>query len=186
MKRAWWLVLLSVGALVCAADSRAGEGKGTEVDFDGLRSRAPAAWKAEAVKKGGLRYAQFRLPKKGDDKADAEVVIFKGIGGGSKANIDRWKGMFIPPKGKTLDEVSSVKELKVGKVKVHYLNISGTYKYNPQPFNPNSKVELRPGYRMIGVVFEGPEDVYHIRLVGPEGTVTHYQQGFDEWLKAFK
>jgi hypothetical protein len=179
------LALLSVGALAFAAGSRAGEGKGTEVDFDGLRSRAPAAWKKEATK-GGLRFAQFRLPKKGDDKADAEVVIFKGIGGSAKANIDRWKGMFIPPKGKTIDEVSSVKEMKVGKVKVQVLDILGTYKYNPQPFNPNSKTENRPGYRMIGVVFDGPENVYHIRLVGPEGTVTHYQKGFDEWLKAFK
>src|SRR5439155_18054855 len=107
-------------------------------------------------------------------------------GGGAKANIERWKGMFIAPKGKSIDEVSSVKEMKVGKAKVHYLDISGTYKYNPQPFNPNAKTENRPGYRMIGVVFDGPDNVYHIRLVGPEGTVAHYQKGFHEWLKGFK
>src|SRR5262245_8621025 len=126
MRRAWWVMLLSVGALASAAASRAGEGKGAEVEFDNLHSRAPAAWKKEAAK-GGLRFAQFRLPKKGDDKDDAEVVIFKGIGGSAKANIDRWKGQFIAPKGKTIDEVSSVKELMVGKAKVHYLDISGTY-----------------------------------------------------------
>jgi hypothetical protein len=185
MRRALGLVLLGVGAFALAAGGRAGEGKGAEVDFDGLRSRAPAAWKKEATK-GGLRYAQFRLPKTGEDKADAEVVIFRGIGGSAKENISRWKSQFIAPKGKTIEDVSSVKEMKVGDAKVQYLDISGTYKYNPQPFNPNSKTENRPGYRMIGVVFDGPKTVYHIRLVGPENTVAHYQKGFDEWLKGFK
>src|SRR5262249_51782773 len=125
-------------------------------------------------------------PKKGADKDDAEVVIFKGIGGSAKANIDRWKGMFIAPKGKTIDEVSRVKELMVGKAKVHYLDISGTYKYNPQPFNPNSKTETRRAHRRAGVVCEAPNNVTHTRRGGPGGTVPHSKKVFDEWLRGLK
>ena len=39
---------------------------------------------------------------------------------------------------------------------------------------------------MLGVVFEGADNTYHIRLVGPADTVEHYKKGFDEWLKNFK
>ena len=40
--------------------------------------------------------------------------------------------------------------------------------------------------RMLGVVFEGKDNIYHIRLVGPAATVEKYKAGFDEWLKNFK
>ena len=90
-----------------AADGDKEKGKGAVVDLDGLKSTTPGDWKEEAAA-NKMRYMQFRLPKKGDDKEDAELVIFKGLGGGSKANIDRWKGMFIPPEGKTIDDVAKV------------------------------------------------------------------------------
>jgi hypothetical protein len=159
--------------------------KGTVVEFDSMKSTAPAEWKNEEVKVK-LRYMQFRLPKVKDDPADAEVVIFKGIGGSAKANIDRWKGMFRAPEGKTIDDVAKVSSFEVGKAKVAYLDVSGTYLYKSAPFDPNAKTEARPNSRMLGVVFEGPDDVYHIRLVGNANTVEHYKKGFDQWLRNFK
>jgi hypothetical protein len=184
MTRVWLLVLTCVAALACfRSGAGAGEGKGKVVDFDGLRSQAPAAWKEEEVA-SRLRYLQFRLPKVKNDKADAEVVIFKGIGGSAKANIDRWKAMFLRAEGK--EDNATVKEFPVGKAKVSYLDVAGTYLYKDQPFNPNAKAEKRPNSRMLGVVFEGPQTVYHIRVVGYADTVAHYKKGFDEWLKNFK
>lgn len=187
MRRASWLGLIVLAGAACnsaeTSSPSAGD-KGALVDFDGKQSRAPAEWKEEKVAVA-LRYMQFRLPKIKDDKADAEVVIFKGIGGSAKQNIDRWKGMFIAPDGKSLEDVANVSEMKVGKVGVHYLDVSGTYKYKERPSDPNAKEERRPGSRMIGVVYDG-DNVYHIRMVGYAATIEHYKKGFDEWLKGFK
>lgn len=158
---------------------------GTIVELDNLRSRTPATWKEEAPK-NRMRLVQFMLPKAEGDEYNAEIVIFKGIGGSAKENIDRWKAMFIPPEGKSIADVSSVSTMKVVDAEITYLDVRGTYKFKDQPFNPNAKEEKRPDFRMIGVVFETKQTPYHIRLVGPAKTVEQYKKGFDDWLKAFK
>jgi hypothetical protein len=175
-------------ALIPSASKSAADGdkdKGAVVDLDGIKSQAPAEWKEEAPS-NRMRFMQFRLPKKGDDKEDAELIIFKGLGGGSKANIDRWKGQFVPPEGKKIDDVAEVKEIKIGDRPATFLDIQGTYLFNPQPFNPRSKPERKPNYRMLAVYFDGPKDPYQIKLTGPAKTVEAYKAGFDEWMKNFK
>jgi hypothetical protein len=186
-----WLVVLVFGALACISgtgDSARGEDsndKGAVVELDGLSSQVPASWKEEAPS-NQMRLAQFRLPKKDDDKYDAELVIFKGFGGSAKANIDRWKGMFTPPEGKSLDDVAKVEEIKIGGRDASYLDVHGTYLMKTRPFDPNDKGVKRPDYRMLAVHFDGPKTTYHIRLVGPARTVEAYKKGFDDWLKNFK
>ena len=193
MRRALWLVPVGLAALAWgvfawparAADSdKKDEGKGTEVDLGGLHSRAPASWKEEEPA-NRMRYVQFRLPKVKDDPRDAEVVIFN-LGGSAKDNVARWKTQFVPPEGKTLDDVAKVTEMKVGGADVTYLDIHGTYKFKERPFDPQAKEEKLPDYRMLGVIFETPNKQYQIRVVGPAATVEHYKDGFDEWLKGFK
>jgi hypothetical protein len=181
MKLAWCLPVAAWAAVVFAAD----EGKGTVVELGNLKSRAPASWKEEEPQ-NRMRLAQFRLPKVDGDKRDAEVIIFRGIGGSAEANVNRWKNQFIPPEGKTLDDVAKVSKMKVGDADVTYLDVHGTYKFKAQPFNPNAKEERLPDYRLVGVVFDTKEAPYHIRLVGPAKTVAHYKAGFDSWLKGFK
>jgi hypothetical protein len=186
MRRACWLLLLGCGTLVLAsAGVQADDKKGTEVDLDGLRSRAPAAWKEEEPA-NRMRYMQFRLPHVKGDEADTELIIFKGFGGSAKDNVKRWKGQFIPPEGKTIDDVSTVKEMKVAGADATYLDVHGTYLFKARPVIPDEKAERRPDYRMLAVHFEGPKTVYHIKLVGPAKSVEHYKAGFDDWLKAFK
>jgi hypothetical protein len=186
MKRALWLILLGCGALGVAV-AQADDPKGSVVELDGLRSQAPAAWKEEEPA-NRMRHMQFRLPKVKDDndKADAELVIFKGFGGSAKDNIKRWKDQFRPPEGKKIDDVAKVMELKVAGAELTYLDVHGTYLFKARPVDPDSKAEPRPDYRMLAVHFEGPKNVYHIKLVGPAKTIEHYKAGFDQWLKAFK
>jgi hypothetical protein len=185
----WLLSLLGgVLALVLIAKVSAADTKGTEVEFDGLKSTTPAEWKPEEVKPalGKLRILQFNVPKVKDDAKDAEVAIFKGIGGSNKDNIERWKGQFIPPEGKSIDDVAKLTEFKVGDVKVTYLDVSGTFKSKFPPFDPNAKEEKLPNYRMLGVIFDGPKDIYHIKFTGPAATVEANKKGFEEWVKGFK
>src|SRR5437763_3438857 len=101
---------------------------GTVVEFDGLKSTAPASWKKDepTEQQRQFRKFQFRVPKEGGDADDAEVIVFffgPGGGGGKEANLQRWKGLFKPPAG----EKSKVDEFKVGNVPVTQIDISGTY-----------------------------------------------------------
>jgi len=176
MRRIAWLM----GFLFVATASA--EDKGTVVEIDGLRSKAPASWKEEAPA-NKMRYAQFKL--KGDG-GDAELVIFTGLGGGAKANVDRWKKQFVPPTGKTIDDVCKVEEMKLEGRSATYVDISGTYLFKNPPFDPNAKEERKPEYRMLAIYLDGKNDVYQIKLTGPAKTVEAQKKTFDEWVKAFK
>jgi hypothetical protein len=196
MKCARWLLLAAavVAIGLWSVDPGAGQeksndkGKGTVVKLGDLASRTPAAWYEEKPT-SAMRLYQFRLSPIGDDKDNAEIVIFyfgSGQGGSAADNIKRWKGFFVPPQGKTIEEASKVQKMKVGEVPVAYLDVHGTYSFKFPPFSPSAKTTLRPNYRMLGVVFEAKKGPYFIRMVGPENTVAHYKKGFDEWLKGFK
>jgi hypothetical protein len=165
-------------ALALAAfQGLAADDKGTKVDFDGLTSMTPDTWVKERPP-STMRFAQFRLPKKGEDKEDAEVVIFAGFGGTAKANVDRWKGQF---KGGTEGKVT---EAKVAGCDVTRLEISGTW--TGSPTKPGVKAEPKKDYKGVFYQFEGPEKIYHIRLIGPAKTVDAYVKGYDEWVSRFK
>ncbi len=183
-------LLLGIAFVACCgagAGPLHGQAKknGVVVMMDGLQARAPAEWKEEEVT-NKLRYKQFRVPKVGDDKEDAEVIMFRNISGSPDQNLKRWKEMFIPPEGKKIDDVAKVTQMKIGELAAHYLDVSGTYKFKAAPFDPQSKEVRRPNTRMIAVQVEGRTAPYQIRFVGPAATVERHKKGFDDWLKAFK
>jgi len=177
MKRA---ALLLLGVLLLPAHA---DDKGTEVKFGDLKSTTPASWKPG--KFGGFRFMEFKLPHHKDDEVDGDLAIFKGFGGSKKENLTRWKGQFIAPEGKSIDDVTKVEEMKVADCEVLYVDISGTYLEGP-PMLPAAQKKKRPGYRMLAVQFEAPDDKYHIKLVGPAKTIEKHKKEFDEWLKGFK
>jgi len=189
MKQAVWVLLLGLGVLGYSRAEEKKDDKGTVVEIDSFKAKVPSSWKevelTEQQRNFG-RVAQFTIPKAKDDKADADMVVyfFKGGGGDAKSNIDRWKGQFTAPEGKKVE--TKVEEMKVGDTPVTYVDVQGTYKYKKAPFNPNEKEELRPDYRMIGVIFDSKNGPYFIRFVGPAKTVADNKKGFDEWLKALK
>lgn len=193
MRRLIGFVTLAIVASACsptagesnpAGDDKDKEkSKGVIVDIDGLKSAAPSDWKQEKPS-SSMRWLQFRLPKKDDDIVDAELYLFKGSGGGAKANVERWKGQFDPPEGKTIDEASEVKEIRLGDRPASYIDVRGTYK--PLALRPGAKAEKKPNYRMLAIYYDGPKDVYQIKLTGPAKTVEAYKKGFDEWVKNFK
>jgi hypothetical protein len=158
------------------------------VSLGGLESRAPLGWKQEETSRPNRVY-QFRIPKVEGDNANAELAIFYfgPNGAGSVAdNITRWKGMFIPPEGKTSDEAAKVAHFKTSGEDMTYADIQGTYKFKARPADPNAKEELKPDYRMLGVIFGSPKGPYYIRFVGPAKTVNQHKVAFDSWLKSFK
>jgi hypothetical protein len=192
MKNSLRTVLLVGGAFVLSATlARAADDKKKDenvVELDALKSKAPADWKQEATT-NQMRAYQFKLPHAKDDKLDADMIIFyfgPGGGGSAEDNIKRWKGMMAPVEGKKIEDVAKVDKFKVGEVPVTYLDVEGTYLAKERPFDPNSKVEKKPDYRMLGVVFESPKGPYFIRVTGPAKTIAEQKKAFDEWLKNFK
>src|SRR5437016_2628962 len=109
---------------------------GEIIELGGLKAKAPAGWKVQEPS-NKLRMVQMQIPKVEGDKGNAELVVFffgAGGGGGTEENIKRWKGQFIPPEGKTIDEVSKLEKYKVGTAaEIVCLDISGTFKYKFPP-----------------------------------------------------
>jgi hypothetical protein len=178
------LAFLGMACTPAGSEARLDDAKGTEVNLDGLKATTPANWKKEEPS-NKLRWMQFRVPGPKDDKADADLSIGNQISGGADGNLARWKGQFIPPEGKKIDDVAKVEEIKIGDRKATYLDVQGTYKYkDPKDFM--AAEERRPDYRMLAVYFDGKDNTYTIKFVGPAKTVEEAKKGFDEWLKAFK
>ena len=178
-------VLLSIGGIVLAGELR--DDKGVVVTLDGLSSKAPAEW-VEEKPSSQLRVNQFKLPGvNGKEPAELGITFFgEGQGGPVDANVKRWRDMFTTADGKKSDDMGKVETLKVGDVKVTYLDIQGTFLSKVPPFAPNAKTVIKPDHRMLSVIFASKNGPYFIRVVGPTETVDHYKKGFDEWLKNFK
>jgi hypothetical protein len=154
------------------------------VELGGLKSTPPPSWK-ETPTTSTMRLKQFTLPGK---KGDAELVVFffgQGQGGGAQANLDRWKGQFQPPAGKTVDQVSKVSTTKIASAKATILDIQGTYLFKASPMAPGPG-EPRPDHRMLAVQLETDKGNYYLKLVGPAATVEQHKKEFDGWLKGFK
>lgn len=180
---AWVLMALGLLSPVVRAQD-----KGSVVELDGLKSRAPAHWKVEEPS-SRMRSHQIRIPKVKGDSDDAELIVFyfgQGGGGSVEDNIKRWKGQFQAPEGKKIDDVSKVTKSKVGSVDLTVLEVEGIYLFKAAPFDPNARTEKKPDYRMVSVVFESPNGPYFIRFVGPAKTIGENKKAFDEWLKSFK
>jgi hypothetical protein len=164
------------------------DGQGTETEIDGMKSRAPAAWKSQDPS-GKERVYQFTIPKAEGDKDDAQLIIFffgAGQGGGIEANIQRWKNMVKPAEGAKESDTYKTSDFKVGDVKVTMFEANGTYMFKKRAFDPEEKPEPRPDYRMVAVVFESKNGPYYIRMYGPQKTMEANRKGFEDWIKGFK
>ena len=177
-------VPLFAGLLAWLAVSAAGADDRKVFEIDGLKSAVPASWKAEKPR-NRLRFAEFRVPRAEGDSADADLSVFRGISGTTEENLTRWKGQFLPPKGKSIDDVSKVTKFKVAGREVVYFEVEGIFLDGP-PMLPASKKKKRPDYRMIAVQLDGPKNVWHFKLIGPAKTVEKHKKEFDNWLKSFK
>jgi hypothetical protein len=193
MRHLAWPLLFAGPALIWSAGGAVAQKnknpnddlKSNLVVLESLKSMAPAEWKKEK-RANLLRVCQFRLPKVKDDKLDGEVVILDNVRGKADENIKRWQKWFVPPDGKTIDDVSKIEKLKVAKKDAHYLDVAGTYLYKERPNLPDSAAVPRPGHRMLAVYLDTGDNTYFIRMIGPADTVAQYKKGFDDWLKAFK
>jgi hypothetical protein len=175
-------LLLSAG--VALVGSARADDKPVVVKLNKLSAPAPADWKSEKPS-NRLRTYQFKLPG-AKDHPEAELTIMNESLPGAEKNFPKWKNTFVPPEGKTTDDISKTAKWEVPGAKVDVLDVSGTWKYKERPFDPKSKEMLLDDWRVIWVIVEEKDETHHLRLSGPAPTVAEHAAKFEKWVKSFK
>lgn len=157
----------------------------TLVVLDSYASKAPADW-IKQKPANRLRKYEFHIEPVEGEAHSSEISILPNFGGSTESKHTRWKADIIPPSGKTIDEVSTVRKFTVAdKLEAVSLDVTGTWVFKERPFDPKSKPEQRPDYRVIWVILNTDRDSYQIRFAGPQQTVEKHKKAFDEWLNGF-
>lgn len=137
----------------------------------GVSFSPPSAWRD--LGPGGMRKAQYRLAPVAGDTADGEVNVFyfgPADGGGVEANLQRWIGQMTLPDGGDPASVARRSTFTADSMPGHVVSLDGGYKADGgRPMGGGG--EILPGYRLVGVVLEGPQGSLFFKLTGPAATV---------------
>ena len=150
-----------------------------------LKFRVPTGW-VEEERTSSMRVAQYKLPKVEGDTEDASLVLYyfgQGQGGSTAANIERWLSQMKQADG---SPVKGAKDelLEANGLKVTTVDVSGTYVAETAP--GSGTFHNKPAYRLRAAVVETPNGSYFVKLVGPEKTVTHWNDSFVTYIKSFE
>ena len=150
-----------------------------------LKFRVPPGW-MEEERTSSMRVTQYRLPKAPGDTEDASLVLYyfgQGQGGSTTANIDRWISQMKQPDGSPVKGAKD-EQLAANGLKVTTVDLSGTYVAETAP--GSGTFHNKPDYRMRAAVVETPNGPYFVKLVGPEKTVTQWNDSFLSYIKSFE
>jgi hypothetical protein len=167
------LALLLVSGLSWAAEP---------FEFAGLKSKLPEEWKPAPLPPGGMRFAQFKLPKADGDleEGDLALFVFPGGAGTKEQNLARQTAKFVP-EGRT----EKRDEIKVGTYAATYQDVAGTFLKKPFPMAQTGTPT--PNYRQLYVLFEGKDGKqYYMTLIGPAKTIAKHEAAFKGWLASMK
>jgi hypothetical protein len=158
--------------------------KGIVVKVGKLTTAAPADWQKEKPA-NLLRSYQFKLPG-AEDFPQPELAVFPESHPDPEKNFPKWKAQFVPPEGKTIDDISKTGKWDVKGATVTYLDVTGTWKYKERPQDPKSKEMLLDDYRVIWVIVAEKDEATHIRLSGPSASVAKSYKAFEGFVKSLK
>lgn len=160
----------ATGAAQTAEPATAG---GTRLVVSGVALVVPENWTRQQPE-STMRAAQYAAPNPAG--ADAEFVVFRGIGGGADANIERWINQFASlDAGPERDQTSAP-----GGLTVHTVEMTGAYTVGPMMGGTG---EPEPGTGFRGVVITGSTDGdVFLRLTGPAQAVDALDPAWDALL----
>ena len=161
-----------------------GQEQAAAVKLNKLAGVPPAGWKGEKPA-NRLRSYQFKLPG-AVGHADAELAIYPESNPDPDKTFPRWKATFIPPEGKTADDISKTTKWDVPGATVTVLDVTGTWKYKERPQDPKSKEMILDDYRVVWVIVAEKDEATHLRLSGPSATVGKHYADFEKWVKGLK
>jgi hypothetical protein len=151
-----------------------------------LKYKVPDGWLKEQPS-SSMRVAQYKLPRVQGDSDDASLVLYffgSGQGGSVADNVDRWVNQMVQPDGSSSKEKARVETVTINGLKVTTVDVTGTYTAQMSPggearHNDNNQ-------RLRAAVVETPKGNYFAKLIGPEKTVSHWDQSFGEYVKSFE
>lgn len=150
----------------------------------GVTFTVPGNW--QDLGASGMRQAQYRLDPVGADKAQGEVNVFyfgPASGGGVEANLDRWIGQMVMPDGSDPAAAAERGSFTADGMKGHIVSLNGTYKSGGgRPMG--GQTTMLPGYRLVGVVIEGPQGSLFFKCTGPKATAEAMEKDLLAMLKA--
>lgn len=155
-----------------------------DAEVAGIRFTPPAAW--SDLGPSGMRQAQYRFGPLADDPQPAEVNVFyfgPRSGGGVEANLQRWIGQMILPDGADPQAAAERGEFTADGMAGHVVSLDGSYKSGGgRPMGGGGQV--LEGYRLVGVVLEGPQGSVFFKLTGPRATARAMEGDLMAMVKA--
>ena len=139
----------------------------------GISFVPPADWTVLGT--SGMRQAQYQFPAVGEDTAPGEVNVFyfgPRSGGGVEANLQRWIAQMTVADGVGPERTSFQADGLPG----HVIALDGIYTAGGMGPRAGSG-EPKPGYRLVGVVLEGPQGSLFFKLTGPAATARAMEPG---------
>ena len=150
-----------------------------------LRYKVPEGWTAEKPA-SEMRVAQYKLPKAASDSEDALLVVYyfgQGQGGSAQANIDRWINQIQQPDGRPSKERAKTETMTVNGLQVSTVDVAGNYAGGMSP--DSAPANNKAIYRLRAAVIDTPKGSYFVKLTGPEKTVSHWDQAYNDYIKSF-
>jgi hypothetical protein len=137
----------------------------------------PSGWKP-VPPSNRMRKADYVIPKVGDDKTNAELVVYyfgQGLGGGVEANMHRWTDEFV---GLAPGQAQHSERTAHG-MKQSILEIDrGTFRSGM----PGQPTEADQGYALLAAIVATPGGNFYFKLTGPARTVSSAKKAFFELL----
>lgn len=171
-------------AFLAAAVSLSGfAAESNVIEMGPLKFNAPAKFKAQRPRSDIIAYEFASPPAEGDEQGGRLTVM--AAGGSIDQNIERWYTQFTQPDGSSTKKASKVEKEEVQGLKVHLVDIPGTFIDKPAPFAPGPGVK-RENYRMLGAIVESPEGNVFFKFYGPEKTIAQDAEAFREMITGLK
>jgi len=175
----------TVGTNRTAAQGSAGSAQSSPTAAGELHSKVPEGWTAEKPT-SDMRVAQYKLPKAAGDGEDALLVVYyfgQGQGGSAQANIDRWINQIKQPDGRPSKERAKTETMTVNGLQVSTVDVAGNYAGGMSP--DSAPANNKAIYRLRAAVIDTPKGSYFVKLTGPEKTVSHWDQAYNDYIKSF-
>jgi hypothetical protein len=174
------------GAHSSAPQSSGSSAPATQTVAGDVHFKVPEGWTVEKPT-SEMRLAQYKLPKAGGDSEDALLIVYyfgPGQGGTPEANIERWVNQVKQPDGSPSKDKAKTETLSVNGLHVTTVDVLGNYSGGMSL--DSAPKDSKSIYRLRGAVIETPKGSYFVKLTGPEKTVDHWDQGYNDYIKSFE
>ena len=143
-----------------------------------LKAHLPSSWTQENPS-NSMRLAQFLLP--GGDN-DTRLVVFFGIGGTIRENLERWYNQFevesIGNKSKKAIEWTE----NINSFDVIFTYLEGTYlKSNMRMSEPIKKMK---NFALLAAIISAAEGKYYFKITGPVEVLNKQKEEFNMFIRS--